>query len=80
MKDVVIYTKDGCRFCEMTKALFTDSLKNPFVEKNVSTDPEALQEFQAKGYDKVPVIIVDGKVIVGYKPFEIMALFDNRIK
>lgn len=80
MKDVVIYTKDGCRFCEMTKALFTDSLNNPFVEKNVSKDPEALRELQAKGYDKVPVVIVDGKVIEGYKPFEIMALFDNRIK
>lgn len=80
MKEVVIYTKDGCRFCDMTKALFTDSLNNPFVEKNVSKDPEALREFQANGYDKVPVVIVDGKVIVGYKPFEIMALFDDRIK
>lgn len=80
MKEVVIYTKDGCRFCDMTKALFTDSLNNPFVEKNVSKDPEALRELQANGYDKVPVVIVDGKVIVGYKPFEIMALFDDRIK
>ena len=80
MKDVVIYTKEGCKYCEMTKTLFDDSLHNPYVEKDISKDQLALREFQEKGYRVVPVTIVDGKVIEGYSPFEIMALFDTRIK
>ncbi len=80
VKNVVIYTEDGCSYCEMTKFIFEDSLHNPYVEKNISKDPEALREFREKGYKGVPVTIVDGTVIQGYSPFEIMALFDSRVR
>ncbi|MDY3118896.1 MAG: S-layer homology domain-containing protein [Peptoniphilus sp.] len=80
MKNVVIYTEDECPYCEMTKFIFEDSLHNPYVEKNISKDPEALREFREKGYEGVPVTIVDGTVIQGYSPFEIMALFDSRVR
>ncbi|WP_077075404.1 S-layer homology domain-containing protein [Aedoeadaptatus urinae] len=79
-EDVVMYTKEGCKYCVMAKTMFRDKLHRPFVEKDISKDPEALHEFKEKGYSFVPVIISDGKVVEGYKPDEIMALFDNPIK
>ena len=79
-EDVVIYTKEGCKYCDMAKAMFRDQLHRPFVEKDISKDAEAFREFKEKGYSFVPVIISEGKVVEGYKPDEIMALFDNSIK
>lgn len=76
-EDVVMYTKEGCKYCVMAKAMLRDSLHRPFVEKDISKDQIALREFKAKGYKYVPVIITDGKVVVGYKPDEITALFDT---
>lgn len=76
-EDVVMYTKEGCKYCDMAKAMFRDQLHRPFVEKDISKDQIALREFKAKGYKYVPVIITDGKVVVGYKPDEITALFDT---
>lgn len=79
-EDVVIYTKEGCKYCDLAKAMFRDQLHRPFVEKDIAKDPEAYREFKEKGYSFVPVIISEGKVVEGYKPDEIMALFDNSIK
>ena len=76
-EDVVMYTKEGCKYCVMAKAMLRDSLHLSFVEKDISKDPVALREFKEKGYKYVPVIITDGKVVVGYKPDEITALFDT---
>ena len=76
-EDVIMYTKEGCKYCVMAKAMFRNQLHRPFVEKDISKDQIALREFKAKGYKYVPVIITDGKVVVGYKPDEITALFDT---
>ena len=76
-EDVVMYTKEGCKYCVMAKAMFRDQLHRPFVEKDISKDPEAHREFKEKGYKFVPAIIVGDQVVVGYKPDEITALFDR---
>ena len=66
MKSVTIYTTSTCHFCHGAK----DFLKEQgvsFTEKDVTTDPSARQEMIEKtGQMGVPVIDVDGKIIVGF--------------
>ncbi len=66
MADVTIYTTPSCVFCRMTKAYFAAN-KVPYTEKNVATDLEARKEMVEKsGQLGVPVIDVDGSIVVGF--------------
>jgi len=50
----------------MTKK-FLEERKTPYEEKDVTTDEKALQEMiQKSGQLGVPVIDIDGKIIVGF--------------
>jgi len=37
-----------------------------FVERDVATDEQAMQELVELGYMTTPVIVVDGEVVVGF--------------
>lgn len=66
MAKVTIYTTPTCVFCRMAKAFFR-SHNVEYVEKNVATDMTARQEMVNKsGQLGVPVIDVDGEIIVGF--------------
>lgn len=39
----------------------------PFEERNISTNPQAKQEFLEKGYDLLPVIEAGDAVITDYR-------------
>ena len=39
-----------------------------FTDKNVVEDPQALQDLEALGYQKVPVTLIGDQIIVGYDP------------
>lgn len=57
------------------KLLYEDGV--PFLEKNVGVDRAAGQEMIMKsGQMGVPVIDIDGQIIVGFQP----ALFEKLIK
>ncbi len=63
---VVIYTTPTCGYCQTAKK-FLSQRGVPFVEKDVSRDPAAAQEMvQRSGQRGVPVIVVDGEVVVGF--------------
>jgi glutaredoxin-like YruB-family protein len=66
MAKVSIYSTPTCHFCGLAK----DFLKEhniPYTEYNVATDLERRQEMKTlSGQMGVPVINVDGKIIVGY--------------
>ncbi len=71
MKKVIIYTTSWCPFCEATKE-FLKKKGVEFEEKNVENDIQAREEMIEKsGQLGVPVIDIDGKIIVGYSPEEI---------
>ncbi|MDD7362728.1 MAG: S-layer homology domain-containing protein [Peptoniphilus sp.] len=76
-KNVVIYTIDDCNYCDMAKVFMKDSLHTTYTEKNISNDPEAREEFRAKGFKKLPTIIIDDDVIVGYSPYQLLAAFSK---
>lgn len=66
MKNVTIYTTPTCVYCRMAKAFFTE--KNvAYTEKDVVTDMKAREEMvQKSGQLGVPVIDVQGTIIVGF--------------
>lgn len=63
---MIIYTKTGCPYCEAAKKHFTaEGIQ--FEEVNLSVHRERIQEIkELTNSTKVPVIIEDGKVTVGF--------------
>lgn len=66
MANVKIYTTPSCVYCKMTKEFFGKN-NVQYEEKNVATDAEARNEMvQKSGQMGVPVVDVDGKLIIGF--------------
>lgn len=65
MKNVEIYTKSYCPYCQRAKELLR--IKGmPFVERDITSDPAGEREMQARtGRDTVPAIFVDGVLLGG---------------
>ena len=66
MKNVTIYSTPTCHFCHMAKDFFAAN-NVTFTDKNAAADPIARKEAIAKsGQMGVPVIDIDGKIVVGF--------------
>ncbi len=63
---ITIYTTSVCPYCDMAKKYFKEN-NVKFKEINVSLNPKAAQEMVEKsGQMGVPVIDIDGQIIVGF--------------
>lgn len=63
---VKIYTTPVCVYCKMAKAYFQEN-NIKYEEVNVAADAKAREEMIAKSKQiGVPVIDVDGKIIIGF--------------
>jgi glutaredoxin 3 len=65
---VTIYSTDWCGYCKMAKQ-YLDSKSQAFVEKNIEQDEAAKTELLEKingDFRGVPVIDIDGKIILGF--------------
>lgn len=70
MKDhkVIVYSTSTCPYCVYAKEYFKEK-RVSFEEKNVGIDRSAGQEMvQKSGQMGVPVIDIDGEIIVGFQP------------
>lgn len=66
MPNVTIYTTPTCVYCKMTKNFFLDH-NIQYTEKNVVEDSQAREQMiQKSGQMGVPVIDIDGQIVVGY--------------
>lgn len=66
MHDIKIYTTPTCAYCKMAKEYFT-SKGLTWTEYNVAADHAKAEEMIKKtGQFGVPVIEVDGKVVIGF--------------
>lgn len=66
MANVKIYTTPSCVYCKMSKQFFTQN-NISYEEVNVAIDVPAREEMVKKsGQMGVPVIDVDGKIIIGF--------------
>ncbi len=68
---IIIYTTPTCPYCQQAKAFFKEKGLN-YEEKNVAADQTAAQEMIEKsGQMGVPVIEIDGQIIVGFDRAEL---------
>lgn len=66
MKSITIYTTPTCPYCHQAKEYFKEQ-KLDFKEIDVAADSAAAQEMiQKTGQLGVPVIEVDGQLLVGF--------------
>lgn len=74
MKNVIIYSTPTCHFCHLAKDFFNEK-GIQYTEYNVLSDLEKRQEMLDKsGQMGVPVITIDGKIIIGFDQEEISSL------
>ncbi len=71
MKKVSIYSTPTCPYCNMAKQFLNEN-KIEFENYDVSSDTAKAQEMIDKsGQMGVPVVDVNGRILVGYRPAEI---------
>ena len=73
MSTVTIYTTPTCGYCKAAKQFFQEH-DVQYTEKDVTQDPAAQEEMMTKsGQLGVPVIDIDGSIIVGFDKPKIAA-------
>ncbi|MEY4723039.1 MAG: hypothetical protein RLZZ324_552 [Candidatus Parcubacteria bacterium] len=66
MANVIVYSTPTCPYCKLAKEYMTEK-GVAFTNVDVSSDPAKAEEMIKKsGQMGVPVIDVDGKIIVGF--------------
>lgn len=72
MKKVIIYSTPVCTYCKMAKEFFKEKGVE-YTEHDVSTDLAARKDMIDKSEQMgVPVIDIEGKIIVGFDKDEIV--------
>lgn len=69
---VVLYSTDWCGYCKQARR-FLDSKGIPFREFDIEKDAEARKAYEALGGRGIPLIDVNGTLIRGFDPDEILA-------
>ncbi len=65
-KKVIIYSTPTCPYCKMAKE-YLSRKEIPYIDINVAQDREKAKEMIDKsGQMGVPVIIIDGEIVVGF--------------
>ncbi len=76
MKTVHIYSSPTCHFCHLAKDFFTRH-NIPFTDHDVATEPNAADiAIEKSGQMGVPVIDIDGEVVVGFRESELRSLLN----
>ena len=79
MKDhkVIIYSTTTCPYCVMAKNFFKEK-GVAYEDKNVGVDRAAGEEMVVKsGQMGVPVIDIDGEIVVGFRPDVFLELLNK---
>lgn len=70
-KKIIVYSTSTCPYCRMVKEFLKEN-NIEFIEYDVGENREKLEEMIKKsGQLGVPVIDIDGKIIVGFNKEEI---------
>ncbi|RMD45457.1 thioredoxin reductase [Candidatus Pacearchaeota archaeon] len=77
MKKVIIYSTPQCPWCKKTKKLLSE-IGVDFTDYDVSSDKDKANEMMKKsGQNGVPVLDIDGEIVVGYNPEKIKELLSE---
>ena len=67
-KKIIIYSTPTCHYCTMAKNYFT-KMGVQYEDINVGVDRVAAEEMVKKsGQMGVPVVDIDGQIVVGFQP------------
>ncbi|MGV8916217.1 MAG: glutaredoxin family protein [Pseudomonas sp.] len=69
---VTLYATDWCGYCKQTRR-FLDSKGIPYTEFDIEKSAEGRKAYEALGGRGIPMIVVNGKLIRGFSPDEILA-------
>jgi len=76
MANVIIYSTPTCVYCKMAKAYFKEN-NVEYTEKDVAVDETSRNEMVEKsGQLGVPVIDIDGEIIVGFDKSKLSELLN----
>lgn len=78
MNEVVVYTTPTCGYCHQVKQ-YLSQRGLPFTEHDVAADPRAAAEMvHLSGQRGVPVVVIDGQVVVGFDRPQLDQLLASR--
>lgn len=64
--NITIYTATWCAFCHATK-MYLDDKNIEYTDRDIEADPEAAKESVSKsGQTGIPVIDINGTIVVGF--------------
>ena len=67
---ITVYTKPSCPGCTLTKKLL-DRNGIPYIQRDITEDPEALQRVKELGYLQAPVVETPTESWSGFRPDKI---------
>ena len=63
---MTVYSVEWCQWCKLTKD-WLDKKKIEYTEIDVDRSPKAAEEvFQKSGQEGIPVVDIDGNIVVGF--------------
>ena len=75
-EEVILYATSWCKYCEKARELM-DRHKIPYVEYDIEKSKEGSSQYQKLGVQGVPVLLINGQVVVGYSESKILGLVTN---
>jgi len=70
---VILYATSWCGYCKKTRELLNEN-NIEFHEYDVEKSPEGREQYDRLGVKGVPVLLINGEVVGGYDPSEILKL------
>lgn len=74
---VVLYATSWCGYCEKMREFFAEH-KIEYREYDVEASNEAMAEFKELGGKGVPLVLVKGRVVIGYAPKTVAGVINSR--
>jgi len=68
---VILYATSWCGYCKKARAFLNEN-NIPFYEYDIEKSTEGRDQYRSIGGRGVPVLLVNGRVIKGYNPTEIL--------
>ncbi|WP_416353222.1 glutaredoxin-like protein NrdH [Agrilactobacillus fermenti] len=74
MNNVVIYTRNGCMQCKMTKRYLKEHHIG-YEERNINEEPQYVDTLKEQGFKSVPIVMAKEQgPIIGFRPDQLKAL------
>jgi len=78
MSKIIIYSTPSCPYCISAKHFFRERNLS-YEERDVSKNPEYIDEMIKKSHQMgVPVIDIDGEIIVGFDRLKLEEIFNEK--